>query len=267
MAQEPLVSIIIPTYNRSELVKRAIRSALAQTHRPIEVIVVDDRSTDDTKQVVTSFSDTRIKYLKNSKNLGGPATRNKGLEVSKGDYINFLDDDDTIHPRKIELQLQKFTTSNIPNLGVVTCDVKYQRSDIKRTKKNRLQGELYTQLLQAYCIYGTETMLIRTQAVKEISGFDTSLLSNQEYDLQLRLANKYSFDYVNKVLATKHETKGQISFNFDKKIQGTKTLYNKYKQEYKTHGVYLYNFFRFTYLLTKYRIGKYFGKQVYLWLP
>ncbi|MFT4250444.1 MAG: glycosyltransferase family 2 protein [Candidatus Woesearchaeota archaeon] len=267
MAKQPLVSIIIPTYNRAELVTRAIQSALKQTHKNIEIIVIDDCSTDNTEQAIKQIKDKRVQYKKNKRNSGAPTSRNNGLAQAKGEYINFLDDDDEIHPKKIELQLKKFNTTKIDRLGVVTCDVEYKRADIQEIKKNRKKGNIYKQLLTSYCVYGTETMLIRTQAAKEINGFDTRLESNQEYDLAIQLAKKYSFDYIPKVLTTKYETTGQISFNFNKKINGTKTLYNKYKQEYKTNGVYMYNFLRFSYLLIKYRIGKYLGKNMYIKLP
>src|SRR5689334_8143428 len=101
----PLVSIIIPTYNRSTLLLRAINSALGQTHRNIEVIVIDDGSTDDTQRVLKSLTDTRINcYL--TRNQGASAARNYGLQRSKGEYITFLDSDDEYYPEKIERQLE-----------------------------------------------------------------------------------------------------------------------------------------------------------------
>ena len=267
MTKQPLVSIIIPTHNRAHKLLRAARSALNQTHKEIEVIIVDDCSNDETPEMVGKLNHKRITYIQNKKNLGAPASRNKGLAAANGQYVNFLDDDDEIHPDKIKKQLQRFQNSKEKNLAVVTCDVEYKRSDIHAIKKNRLRGNIYKELLKAYCVYGTETMLIQKTAVKEIGGFDKELEANQEYDLQIRLAKKHTFDYVPEVLATKHETPGQISFNFNKKIHATKKLYHKHKQEYKKQNVYAYNLLRFTYLLTKYRIGKYLGKKVYTWLP
>ena len=91
---KPDISIILPTYNRCDIVKRAINSALSQTFKTFEIIVVDDCSTDNTKQEVLSISDKRIHYIQHNRNKGGSAARNTGINQSKGKYITFLDDDD-----------------------------------------------------------------------------------------------------------------------------------------------------------------------------
>ena len=134
---KPFVSIIIPTFNRSKYLKRAISSALNQTYEKIEIIIIDDNSDDETDSVVRDFKDERIKYYKNNKNKGPTFSRNKGIRLSKGEYITFLDDDDELLPRKIELQINKFKESEIKNLGVVTCDVYFKQRDINGIKTNR----------------------------------------------------------------------------------------------------------------------------------
>ncbi|MFT4326793.1 MAG: glycosyltransferase family 2 protein [Candidatus Woesearchaeota archaeon] len=267
MKQKPLVSIIIPTHNRASFISRAITAALEQSYSNIEVIVVDDCSSDNTKDVVLGFSNTKVIYFRNKQNKGGPYSRNRGLSHAKGDYIMFLDDDDSLHPDKITLQVEKFESSKVKNLGVVTCDVSYKRSDIASVRKNRLQGIIYKQLLRSYCVFGTETMLIKKTCFDVIKGFDIKLASNQEYDLAIRLAQHFSFDYVPRVLTYKYESTDQISFNFTKKLNGTRYLYKKHLSAFKEQGVYGYNFFRFRYLFFKYSVGKYCGRRVYLWLP
>lgn len=258
----PLVSIIIPTYNRGKYIKKAIDSCLNQTYSNIEVIVVDDCSPDNTKEIVTSYEDKRVKYFRNDENSGAPYSRNRGIELSNGEFVNFLDDDDKLLAKKIELQLRKFENSDVNKLGVVTCDVSYKRSDIYSVKKNRKKGRIYVDLLKSYCVFGTESMLIKKEAMSNVE-FDSQLLSNQEYDLSIQLAKNWNFDYVPEVLTEKYESENQISFNFDKKLKGTKRLWEKYRKEFKKENVYLYNFFRFRYLIFKYWIGKLFGKKVY----
>ena len=260
---DKLVSIIIPTYNRSDYLIKAIHSALNQTYKNIEVIVVDDNSQDNTKSRVFEINDKRIKYLKNIINKGGAYSRNIGFKKSKGVFVNFLDDDDILYPNKIALQIQKFKFSTDERLGVVTCDVKYNRTDIHTIKSNRKKGYIYKDLLKAYCIFGTETMLIKREF---FIPFDIDLKSNQEYDLSIRLSKKCTFDYVPQVLTEKNESINQVSFNFDKKIGGTKFLFKKYKNEFKDEGIYFYNLIRFFYLLFKYYVGKYLGLRVYKYL-
>ena len=109
------VSVIITTYNRAHLVGKAIKSVLNQTFQDFELIVVDDGSTDNTEEVINSFNDTRIRYIRHKINKGGNAARNTGLRNSKGEYIAFLDSDDEWLPEKLERQLEVFKKSQDEN--------------------------------------------------------------------------------------------------------------------------------------------------------
>ncbi|MBR2827682.1 MAG: glycosyltransferase family 2 protein, partial [Bacilli bacterium] len=107
--KEDLVSVIIPTYKRSDKVEKAIKSVLEQTYPNIEIIVVDDnkkfpKEREKTKEIIKKYPN--IKYLENDSNLGGALSRNKGILQSKGKYIAFLDDDDMFYPTKIEKQMK-----------------------------------------------------------------------------------------------------------------------------------------------------------------
>jgi len=260
--KNPQVSVIIPTFNRAEYLERAIKSVLNQTFNNIEIIIIDDHSEDTTKKKVLDFRSNQIRYYRNSTNLGAPFSRNKGIELSNGEYINFLDDDDILLPNKIELQIKKFQEAKDKNLGVVTCDVEYKRIWINEIKKNRKKGYIYRDLLKSYCIFGTESMLIKK---KYIANFDLNLASNQEYDLAIRLARVCNFDFVPIRLSIKFDSKEQITYNFYKKIKGTLYFYRKYKNEFKKLGLkfYLYNYLRLKYLLLKYIIGLIIGKKMY----
>lgn len=103
----PLVSVVIPTYNRAEFLPRAVESVLRQTVDDFELIVVDDASTDDTEAVVERFDDPRVEYVRHGTNRGGSAARNTGIERSSGEYIAFLDSDDEWYPRKLERQVEE----------------------------------------------------------------------------------------------------------------------------------------------------------------
>src|ERR1700737_4457090 len=114
----PKVSVIIPTYNRAELLRSAIISVLTQIFQDFEVIVVDDASRDNTQNVVHSFNDRRIRYIRNGMNKGDAVARNVGITNSSCEYIAFLDDDDEWLPEKLEKQINLLENSS-PNVGVV----------------------------------------------------------------------------------------------------------------------------------------------------
>lgn len=247
----PLVSVIIPTYNRPDYLERAVTSVLKQTHQNLEIIIIDDHSVIDLSHIISKFQDTRINFYRNKANRGSVYSRNRGISLCKGDYINFLDDDDELLPDKIELQLRKYNQSEVQNLGVIVCDMEYNRRDINQVKQNHLKGQIYKKLLAQYCIYGIHSMLIKREFCVR---FDPQLTSNQEYDLAIRVAKNTNFDFVPKVLAITHESEDQISFNYNKKKKGTLYLFEKYRSEFLKFGIrfYLYNWFRFRYLLFRY---------------
>ncbi len=112
MNNNPLVSIIIPTFNRCGVLKRAVLSAVNQTYKKIEIIIVNDASTDATAEVAGLVNDPRLKYIIHEKNQGLAATRNTGIKNSSGEYITFLDDDDEWAPEKISHQLEVFQNEN-----------------------------------------------------------------------------------------------------------------------------------------------------------
>ena len=260
--KNPLVSIIIPTYNRADYLERAIKSVLNQTYKNLEIIIIDDNSKDNTKIKVLSFNSKKIRYYRNLTNCGAPFSRNRGIDLSKGEYINFLDDDDILFRKKVELQVKKFLESKDKKLGVITSDVEFKYVGINGIKENRKKGYIYRDLLKSYCVYGTESMLIKK---KFIVNFDLNLASNHEYDLAIRLARVCNFDFVPNNLSTKFDSKGQITYNFKKKIRGSLYFYRKYKNEFKKFGLkfYLYNYLRIKYLILKYAIGLIIGKNVY----
>jgi len=261
--KSPLVSIVIPTYNRPGPLVRAVESALRQSHKNIEIIVVDDGSALN----LTSFEKKypTVQFLKNDTNRGACFSRNRGLKLANGDYVNFLDDDDELFPEKIKLQIKKFHTSEIPNLGMVTCHLSDCRSGKKKVVRNKIRGNVYKKMLTGFAVAGTEAMLFKTSVFDEIEGFDESLESSQEYDLFIRASEKFSIDYVDKVLTRKNRSKDQISLNFDKKIQGARRLFQKYDSRYRDIGFLFQIKMRLKLygLICRFYIGKWFGERVY----
>ena len=183
----PTVSVIIPAYNRAHLVGRAITSALAQSFKDLEIIVVDDGSMDETRELVGSFSDSLIRYLRHSENKGGSEARNTGIKAARGEYIALLDSDDEWLPQKLQSQLD--ILQELPPCwgGVCTgfwllegTSVVERTPDLPRNLSN---------LLLAHCpLSAGSTLMVRKEILDKIGYFDESLPQHQDWDLLLRLA-------------------------------------------------------------------------------
>lgn len=260
---QPLVSVVIPSHNRPELLKRAINSVLSQTYSNVEIIVVDDASDMDMKQVLSDYSTVRL--MVNEENRGPCYSRNKGITNAKGAFINFLDDDDILYPEKIEKQVSRFISSDDKELGMVTCHALDERSGEPLKKYNKVEGNIYRRVLSKFLVTGIETMLFRTSFVREMGGFDEELASSQEYDLLIRFSKKYTVDYVDEVLTQEFRSINQISTNFDKKIKGAKYLYKKHDRNFREFGLtyWLRMQIKLRLLIIRFYVGKYIGEKAY----
>lgn len=259
----PLVSVIIPTFNRPDFVKRAIRSVQNQTYTNIEILVIDDYSDYDISTILQDFPE--ISLIQNSSNKGACYSRNRGLKEAKGMYINFLDDDDELFSEKIEQQVEVFKSSEDKKLGMVTCHLIDQRSGQEITMRNKTSGDIYRDLLMHYAVSGTETMLFKKEAVTKVGGFDESLPANHEYDLLIRVCENHTVYFVDEVLTKKHRSVDQININFDKKIQGAKMLFDKHDWRFKQQGTLFWFKMRIklNLLLIRFYTGKFFGEKAY----
>lgn len=178
-----LVSVIIPTSNRSELVVKAIASVWEQTWRPIEVIVVNDCSTDDTKAVLDALQSDKLRVIHNDRPRGGAVARNQGIEAARGHYIAFLDDDDTWVPEKTSLQVAALKQD--ANLSVVTCSYFSVTPDGRR-KTVRIHFDPQQLLLDNY-LGGASNYLTTKDNLLRINKFNPTLRSGQDWDLLIRL--------------------------------------------------------------------------------
>ncbi len=204
----PLVSIIIPTFNRAALLPRAIDSALRQTHPSCEVIVVDDGSTDNTALIAAHYGD-KIQYIRQS-NAGASAARNRGVNEASGSLIAFLDSDDTWHPEKLARQAALFTTAAI---GAVHCAIRVEHTDRAGTKGIYYPGDrLSLHDVLALRIPWPTAMMVRRDVLTEIGGFDETLVASEDWELCIRIAQKYSLVGIPEVLAYYQEgTPGHLS--------------------------------------------------------
>ena len=188
----PAFSVVIPTYNRAQVVQRAIRSVLAQDFHDFEVIVVDDASSDDTAAVVTGMGDPRIRLLRQATNGGVSRARNDGVAAARGEFVAFLDSDDAWLPQ----MLGKLDRASRPKSGspvdlIYTYYYKYHvRSGTVGVPLHLapIEGDIFNDLLSGYWLL-TSTMLVRRSAFLELGGFDPSINHLEDYDFSLRLAS------------------------------------------------------------------------------
>jgi len=238
--ETPLVSIIIPTYNRAGFLKEAIKSVLAQTYKNIEVIVVDDGSTDNTPKLVKQFTDKRIIYLR-QENKGASSARNKGIESARGNYIAFLDSDDIWLPQKIEKQLKIFNISRC-NPGLVYTGIQYMDYDgnLKKQKKIiRFRGNILKRLLRKNIPGVGSTMLVKKECFEKCGLFDKRLPSRTDLDMLIRISRYFTVDRVAEILALERIHDKRITADIGSKIKGRELLFKKIEPYLKKHRILL----------------------------
>ena len=237
MSGSPVVSVVIPTYNRAPQLGRALRSVLSQTFQDWEVIVVDDASKDNSEEVVNSFHDPRIRYLRHETNQGGSAARNTGIRAATGEYVGFLDSDDEWLPEKLAMQLAVFQTSDLEQLGVVTCP-KYMVYDGRgkmRAPRKRAYGRgwIYKQLLARHMVvpWGTSSLLVKREALTEANLFDESFPHSQDWDFIFRLSRHWQIETVETPLIVFHCHSGPSIGQSGKDLEAAERIISKYNQE------------------------------------
>jgi len=233
------VSVIIPVYNRREMLSRAVRSALDQTHPDIEIVVVDDGSTDDIRDAIGEFDDKRIIYVRHDRNLGTPSARNTGIRNAHGEYVGFLDSDDEWFKNKVEVQL-----SDLAERGD-RYQITYHALDVlddvssKIVKRStfRNEGDILEDALRCCCI-GLMQMMIRRDDIVRIGEFDERFWSHDDWDLLIRMSQHFRFGYVDEILARYHfhdDADGRISERYEKYGCDRMLLYGLHKDLYKKY--------------------------------
>lgn len=192
----PLISIIIPVYNGEKTIRETVQSALNQSFTDFELIVINDGSQDATLDIVSSFSDARVKVFSFT-NGGLPVSRNRGISLANGEYISFLDADDLWTPDKLEKQLTVLKTN--PQAGVAyswTDCIDESGQFLRQSAYATVRGDVQANLLLANFISSGSNVLVRKQALMDIGGFDETLSNCQDWDLWLRLSTRYEFEPV-----------------------------------------------------------------------
>ncbi|MED5435831.1 MAG: glycosyltransferase [SAR324 cluster bacterium] len=199
----PQVTVILPSWNRADWLKKSIDSVLEQTFRDFELIVVDDASTDSTQEILTSYSG-KIRSITFSKNLGVSAARNAAVKNCDSEWVAFLDSDDFWHPHKLQKQIaQTVIRAECP---IHFTDEIWIRNGVRvnpKKKHQKLEGWIFKPSLEL-CLMSPSTVLLRRELFDVHGLFDETLPICEDYDLWLRLTSQHQVALLNEKLMTRH---------------------------------------------------------------
>lgn len=230
---DPFFSVIVPTYNRDALVKGAIQSVLAQTFSDFELIIVDDHSTDNTKDVVQSCSDKRITYILNDHKRGPGGARNAGLARARGKWVAFLDSDDVWLPKKLELVYKRIRDVDA-EVGLVYtrfADYDFEKKQITSLSTFSKEGWLQEDLLYENCIGTLSVVTIRNDLLKRVGGFDEQMFMGEDFELYVRITGVSKAVHMADVLTYyRYSNEDKLSFKADNHIVSYLTFWKKYER-------------------------------------
>lgn len=223
------VSVIIPTFNRARTIEKSVKSVLCQTYSNLEVIIVDDGSTDNTRELIESLNDSRIKYIY-QENAGACAARNRGVCNATGEYIAFHDSDDVWHKDKIEKQLECFEKSNA---DIVFCKMNQIGVNKVRVIPEGIEGGIVKQPNNLSEI-GTQTIIAKRRVFADYR-FDQDMPRFQELEWLIRVASKYTLYCLSEGLVDYYVGNDSISRNSEKLYKACALIDNKNPNLRKTY--------------------------------
>ncbi len=234
------VSVIIPTYNRASKITASINSVLQQTYSELELLIVDDGSTDNTQEVIEAIADSRVRYIKLPQNMGASGARNAGVAYAESDIIAFEDSDDLWRPEKLEKQMDYWQQH--PEFSMIYCPYHmHGQEGLYRVPdkdwKGEFEGDIFPWLLMRNTV-GTPTMLMYKDAFVDVGGFDTSLRAMEDWEFAVRFAEKYMVGYVDEVLVDAFESAGGVSSGTSAYYESRCKMIATYKNELQQYGIF-----------------------------
>lgn len=222
------ISVIIPAYNREKSIERCLNSIINQTYKPLEIIVVDDCSTDDTVSKVKEYKCDYLRVIECKENHGAQRARNIGIREAKGDWIAFLDSDDEWYPDKLENQIKALekTKYTVCSGGAL---VKRGNTCYEWFCQGK-SGDVYEDILSFSTYIFFSALLVKKDCLADIGYLDEKVPAYQELDTAIQLLKTEKLAYVEKPLFIYHYMEaGSISKNRYKGIRGRKYLFEKYR--------------------------------------
>lgn len=225
---QALITIITPTYNRAHLIRKAINSILEQTYKNWEYVIIDDASTDNTEEIVRSFADPRINFIKCKKNRGNAVARNIGVDAAKGEFIAFLDSDDEYFPNYLEEAYAKLINSSKADFlwsgtRTYTIDGSYTESiwiPKRKQEPNQFLYELHVGIGRGF--------LINKKCFNNLK-FDERLRTAVDTDFLIRLKQNYTYSVLEKVLLSINTQPGSVRSNFSEKKKSYSIIISKHR--------------------------------------
>ena len=209
-----LISVIIPVYNSEKYINNAIESVLSQTYQKFEIIIIDDGSTDKTKQVVEKFKDNRIIYIY-QENSGPAEARNNGLKISRGEFVSFLDADDIWKQEKLEIQLEILSNNDDICMVYNHFTLKPEGEDIEkliRFKNYNKEDFIKNLLINPFnTIPYPSTVMVKKSFLNKTGYFNSNLRSGEDWDLWFRLAKQAQCYCIDEVLTRRYTPKSSIT--------------------------------------------------------
>lgn len=247
------VSVIIPTYKRPDMLRRAINSVLNQTYQWIEVIVVDDNDKEsiyrkETELIMNNYKNNdKVKYIKHENNKNGSAARNTGIRTAKGNFIGFLDNDDEFLPNKIKEQVNILERSS-DIIGGVYCSFNVYNDDkIQRSNKYKNEGNLQFDVLCNRLNISGSNILFKKDAIIKTGFYDESFKRHQDLEYLVRFFESYEIKYIDKILLNLNKDDRSNNPNTNEMEQIKHKFLNKYEDiinKYKedANDIYYYNY-------------------------
>lgn len=244
-ADSPVVTVVLPTYNRGDIITASIQSVLDQTYTDFELIVVDDASTDDTDEVVGTFDDNRITYLEHDENKGAPAARNTGIEASEGGYVAFQDSDDEWDPHKLERQMEAFHAAS-ESVGVVYTGMRRIRDDKVASTPypgvEPTEGDIRPSLCRQNFI-PTQVALVRRECFERVGTFDENAWPLSDWELWIRISKQFQFEFVDEHLVTGEVRGDSISRDQRALVRARKRIIDKHRGYFDDASLARHSFF------------------------
>lgn len=221
------ISVVIPTYNRDKLLSDAIDSVLSQTVTPLEILVVDDGSTDSSASVLRSYGD-KIRVIR-QENSGVSVARNVGIRAARGSLIAFLDSDDVWLPDRLEQGMQCLERN--AGVALVHSDVFLDSGGLRtrpRRGREKFSGYCYAQFFEESPAYPIlSTVMVRATAIKSIGCFDEKLRTSEDIDLWLRISRVYPFEFIDEPLVLRRIHEGNLTSEMSKFFVTDLIVYEK----------------------------------------
>lgn len=251
------VSVVIPTYNRAELLKQAVQNVLDQTYQDFEIIVVDDASSSgEAEKIIKSFNDKRMRYVRHSENKGAAAARNTGIKISNSRYIAFKDDDDVWHTEYLKKTMAAFETAT-PETGVVYAKLARiesgQEKYIPWEAIIKREGSLYQVLLQRNFI-GTTNAVFKKECFDKAGMFDENLRALEDWECWIRISKYFEFRYIDELLGKSYVQVHGVSSNKKNYINAVIYILKKHFEDIKKDKKLLSSYYAYIGLFL-FRIG------------